>query len=61
LGGHVVPIVVTMLFVGLLVAVASVSYHFIEKPGQEWFARAARWLRGSDPSRLVRVNIAQSR
>jgi peptidoglycan/LPS O-acetylase OafA/YrhL len=60
LGGRVVPILVTMLFVGLLVAVASVSYHFIEKPGQEWFARAAGWLRGVDPSKLVRVNIAQS-
>jgi len=45
LGGHVVPIVVTMLFVGLLIAVASVSYYLIEKPGQELFARLERWLR----------------
>lgn len=46
LGGHVVPIVVTLLFLGLLVAVASVSYYLIEKPGQELFARLARWLQG---------------
>jgi peptidoglycan/LPS O-acetylase OafA/YrhL len=46
LGGHVLPIVVTALFVGLLVAVASVSYYLIEKPGQELFARLARWLGG---------------
>jgi hypothetical protein len=51
LGGQVVPIAVTMLFVGLLVAVASVSYRFIEKPGQEWFARAARWLH-QEPNKL---------
>jgi peptidoglycan/LPS O-acetylase OafA/YrhL len=46
LGGHVLPIVVTVLFVGLLVAVASVSYYLIEKPGQELFARLARWPGG---------------
>jgi peptidoglycan/LPS O-acetylase OafA/YrhL len=44
LGGHVMPILVTMLFVGFLVAVASVSYYLIEKPGQELFAGLARWL-----------------
>jgi peptidoglycan/LPS O-acetylase OafA/YrhL len=38
------PILVTMLFVGFLVAVASVSYYLIEKPGQELFAGLARWL-----------------
>jgi peptidoglycan/LPS O-acetylase OafA/YrhL len=43
-GGHVMPIVVTLLFAGLVVAVASASHHFIEKPGQEWFARATAWL-----------------
>ncbi len=43
-GGYVVPIVVTLLFAGLVVAVASASYHFIEKPGQKWFARATAWL-----------------
>ncbi|WP_167558780.1 acyltransferase family protein [Bradyrhizobium canariense] len=45
LGGHVVPILVTILFVGFLIAVASVSYYLIEKPGQELFAGLARWLR----------------
>jgi peptidoglycan/LPS O-acetylase OafA/YrhL len=44
LSGHVLPILVTMLFVGLLVAVASVSYYLVEKRGQELFARLARWL-----------------
>jgi hypothetical protein len=46
LGGHVMPILVTILFVGFLIAVASVSYYLIEKPGQELFAGLARWLRG---------------
>lgn len=45
-GGHLVPILVTLLFLGLLVAVASVSYYLIEKPGQQLFARLARWLNG---------------
>jgi len=40
-GGHFLPILVTLLFVGLLVAVASVSYYLIEKPGQQLFARLA--------------------
>jgi peptidoglycan/LPS O-acetylase OafA/YrhL len=51
LGGHLVPILVTMLFLGLLIAVASVSYWMIEKPGQELVARLARWRAGQ--SRIV--------
>ncbi|SHL17242.1 hypothetical protein SAMN05444159_5202 [Bradyrhizobium lablabi] len=43
LGGHFVPILVTMLYIGLLIAVASASYYLIEKPGQELFVRLARW------------------
>ncbi len=43
LGGHLVPILATALYLGLLVAIASVSYYLIEKPGQELFARLARW------------------
>jgi peptidoglycan/LPS O-acetylase OafA/YrhL len=46
LGGHLVPILATMLFLGLLIAVASVSYWMIEKPGQELVARLARWRAG---------------
>lgn len=42
LGGHVLPIFVTLLFVALLVAVASVSYYLIELPGQRLIARLAR-------------------
>jgi peptidoglycan/LPS O-acetylase OafA/YrhL len=42
LGGHLVPIVVTMLYLGLLVAVASISYCLIEKP-EELSERLARW------------------
>jgi hypothetical protein len=45
LGGHIMPILMTMLFVGFLIAVASVSYYLIEKPGQELFAGLALWLR----------------
>jgi peptidoglycan/LPS O-acetylase OafA/YrhL len=51
LGGDFVPILVTMLFLGLLIAVASVSYWMIEKPGQELVARLARWRAGQ--SRIV--------
>ena len=43
LGGHALPILVTLLYVGLLVAVASVSYFWIEKPGQQLFARLEHW------------------
>ena len=55
LGGQILPIVATLLFVGLLVAVASVSYYLVERPGQELFARLARLLdnrsaQGFDPS-----------
>jgi peptidoglycan/LPS O-acetylase OafA/YrhL len=55
LGGQILPIVATLLFVGLLIAVASVSYYLVERPGQELFARLARLLdnrsaRGFDPS-----------
>jgi hypothetical protein len=45
-GGRLMPLVATLLFVGLLIAVASVSYYLIEKPGQDLFARLAIWLRG---------------
>jgi hypothetical protein len=45
LGGRILPIVATLLFVVLLVAVASVSYYLVERPGQELFARLARALR----------------
>ncbi len=45
LGGHVLPIIATLLFLGFLIVVASISYHLIEKPGQELFAGLARWLR----------------
>jgi peptidoglycan/LPS O-acetylase OafA/YrhL len=45
LGGHVLPIIATLLLLGFLIIVASISYCLIEKPGQELFARLARWLR----------------
>lgn len=47
LGGHLMPIVVTLLFLGFLIAVASVSYYLIENPGQQLFARLAAWPRRS--------------
>ena len=51
LGGHFLPILVTLLFVGFLVAVASVSYYLIEKPGQQLFARlAGRQRRSGSPA-----------
>jgi peptidoglycan/LPS O-acetylase OafA/YrhL len=45
LDGHLLPIGVTIMFVVLLIAVASVSYYLIEKPGQKLFARLADWLK----------------
>jgi peptidoglycan/LPS O-acetylase OafA/YrhL len=57
LGGHVVPILVTLLFVALLVAVASVSYYLVEQPGQKLFARLARlrWRNAPSPVRSIGV------
>jgi peptidoglycan/LPS O-acetylase OafA/YrhL len=45
LEGRFLPILATLLFVGLLLAVASVSYYLIERPGQELFARLASRIR----------------
>jgi hypothetical protein len=55
LGGHVLPILVTLLFIGLLVVVASISYYLIELPGQRLFAHLARWRWGGPhaPARSV--------
>ena len=47
LGGHVLPIFVTLFFVGFLVAVASVGYYLIERPGQKLFANLSRPASGS--------------
>jgi peptidoglycan/LPS O-acetylase OafA/YrhL len=41
LGGHFMPLLVTALYLLVLVAVASISYRFFEKPGQVWFDAAA--------------------
>jgi peptidoglycan/LPS O-acetylase OafA/YrhL len=43
LGGQVLPILITLLFAVLLVAVASVSYYVVERPGQRLFTQLARW------------------
>ncbi|HET7888059.1 MAG TPA: acyltransferase [Bradyrhizobium sp.] len=45
LGGQVLSILATLLFLAVLVAVASVSYYLIERPGQKLFAHLAqpRW------------------
>ena len=40
LGGHLMPLVVTALYLAVLVVVASISYRWIEKPGQDWFRAA---------------------
>jgi peptidoglycan/LPS O-acetylase OafA/YrhL len=53
LGDHVLPLVVTLLLVGVLVAVASVSYYWIELPGQKLFARLGRWGNLPPPVRSV--------
>ena len=45
LGGQLLPILATMLYIGVLIAVASVSYYCIEQPGQRLFGRIEQWLR----------------
>jgi peptidoglycan/LPS O-acetylase OafA/YrhL len=41
LDGHVLPIALTLLYIGILVVMASASYALIEKPGQKLFAHVA--------------------
>src|SRR5581483_11131888 len=36
-GGHVLPILLTLLYVAMLLAVASISYYLVEQPGQKLF------------------------
>ena len=43
LGGHLLPILVTSLYLAVLIAVAGVSYYLIERPGQQLFARLGPW------------------
>lgn len=43
--GQIVPILATLVFVALVIAVATASYYLIEMPGQRLFARLARGLR----------------
>jgi len=59
LGGHVLPILVTLLFLVVLVAVASVSYYLIERPGQKLFARLAQSRWRNSPASVGSVGIAQ--
>ena len=40
LGGHLMPPLVTALYLAVLVVVASISYRWIERPGQDWFRAA---------------------
>lgn len=44
LGGQLLPILATMLYLAVLVVMASVSYLLIEQPGEEW-ARQAGWTK----------------
>jgi peptidoglycan/LPS O-acetylase OafA/YrhL len=57
LGGHVLPILATLLFLLFLVAVASASYYLIERPGQKLFARLtqSRWRNSLSPVRSVGI------
>jgi peptidoglycan/LPS O-acetylase OafA/YrhL len=59
LGGDVLPILVTLLFLAVLVAVASASYYLIERPGQKLFARLAQSRWPNTPSPVGSVRIAQ--
>jgi peptidoglycan/LPS O-acetylase OafA/YrhL len=59
LGGQLLPILATLLFLVFLVAVASVSYYLIERPGQKLFARLAQSRWPSSPAPVHTVSVAQ--
>jgi len=59
LGGQVLPIVATVLFLVFLVAVASTSYYLIERPGQKLFARLAQWRWRQSTAAARPVSIAR--
>ncbi|SHN68581.1 hypothetical protein SAMN05444170_1379 [Bradyrhizobium erythrophlei] len=59
LGGQVLPIVATLLFLVFLVAVASASYYLIERPGQKLFARLAQWRWRQSPASARPVGLAR--
>ncbi|MGA2058431.1 MAG: acyltransferase [Bradyrhizobium sp.] len=49
LGGHWLPMLVTLVFLGVLVGVASISYYLVELPGQKLFARLPVWWSRNSP------------
>jgi len=51
LGGHLVPIVVTLAYLVLLVATASVSYRLFERPDPKLLAGFVRWR--DERSRMI--------
>ena len=53
----ILPILATLLFLVLLIGVASVSYYLIERPGQKLFGRLAqlRWRNSSVPVRSADI------
>src|SRR6202012_1013478 len=57
LGGQVLPLLATLLFLVFLVGVASVSYYLIERPGQKLFGRLAqlRWRSSAVPVRSADI------
>ena len=59
LGGHRLPILVTLLFLVLLVAGASVSYYLSERPGQKLFAYLAQSRWRSSSAAVGSVGIAR--
>jgi len=59
LGGHVLPILVTLAFIGFLIAFASASYYLVELPGQKFFAHMVRWRWRNFPSPVRSIGAIQ--
>jgi peptidoglycan/LPS O-acetylase OafA/YrhL len=57
LGGHILPLLATLLFIVLLVAAASASYCLIELSGQKLFTRLA-WPKADQPLPIRSVGTA---
>jgi peptidoglycan/LPS O-acetylase OafA/YrhL len=55
LSGHWLPMLVTLVFLGGLVAIAGMSFYLVEVPGQRLFSRLSKLAEGCWPFRPVRL------
>jgi peptidoglycan/LPS O-acetylase OafA/YrhL len=60
LGGHWLPMLVTLVFLGGRVAIAGMSFYLVEVPGQRLSSRLSSWGRGCWPFRARSIGIPMS-